>query len=178
MSSLKRFKARLVLTTAILAFLIGGCVYDPHHPHQHGSTVGAHHYYDPYDYYYYPGVRVYFHFSTGYYYYHDRTHWLRVRVLPSHIHLHPDHRVRLKIKSEKPYHRHSEHKKRYTPKVYPKPKADKKRSHKEREANRKKRSRVERESNRKKYEEHNKHKGRPDKSKGKKKDREKDKKKH
>ena len=111
--------------------LFAGCVYDPvyygppaypdYHPHY-------------YDYYYYPSVGVYFHFTTGYYYYRDHTHWVRARVLPPHIHLDVHNRVKIHVKSDKPYVKYPEHKRIYTPK--PDYKYDEKRSKREREANR------------------------------------------
>ena len=135
MVSVKRFKPRFVLVSVLLAFLIGGCVYDPHYHEPHGY---ADYHYDPYDYYYYPRVRVYFHFSTGDYYYHHRNRWNRARVLPPHIYLHPHDRVRIKIKSREPYLKHPEHRKKYVPRPRHEYKADKRSNVREREENRRK----------------------------------------
>ena len=133
MYRVKNLKARYVPISIMLAFLFGGCVYDPHY---NVPPPSARHYYDPYDYYYYPGVNVYFHFTTGFYYYHDRTRWIRTHILPPHIYIYPHDRVRIKIKSKEPYLRHNEHKERYTPRPMPKYKIEKKSSIKEREENR------------------------------------------
>ena len=117
-----------------LVFLFTGCVYDPHyrgppprHPHYH---------IDAFDYFYYPGIQVYFHISTGYYFYYVQGRWHRSRTLPVHIHLYPHDRVKLKIRADKPYLRHHEHRQRYQSRPHPKYKADPNSSLKEREANR------------------------------------------
>ena len=68
-----------------------------------------------FEYYYYPSVGVYYHFDTGYYYYYSKRRWIRTRYLPSHIHLHRDDRVRLRLKDRTPYLRHEEHRRTYKP---------------------------------------------------------------
>lgn len=65
---------------------------------------------DRYDYHYYPDVNVYFHVSTGFYFYRDHHHkWHKVHRLPVHIHLNHHNRQHLHIKHEKPYREHSPH---------------------------------------------------------------------
>lgn len=130
---IKRFKSKFALVSVLFAFLIGGCVYyPPHHdPHAH-----ADYYYDPHDYYFYPSVGVYFHFSTGYYYHHHHGRWIRTRVLPPHIRIHPRDRVHLKIKSKDPYLKHREHQKKYVKSPRPKYKVDERSNRQERESNR------------------------------------------
>lgn len=90
-------------------------------------------YYNPYDYYYYPSLNVYFHISSGYYYYRDGGTWIRVRTLPPRIYLDPVDRVRLIIKSDKPYLYHEHHRLRYTP--HPTYRRDIKRNQLERKSN-------------------------------------------
>lgn len=68
-----------------------------------------------YDYYYYPHVDVYFHVYSGYYYYVIGGAWRRTRVLPPHIHLDPRYRINLNIRDDRPYVRHSEHRRAYPP---------------------------------------------------------------
>ena len=90
-------------------------------------------YYYPYDYYYYPSMSVYFHISSGYYYYRDGRSWLRVRTLPPRFYLDPVDRIRLVVKSDRPYINHEQHRLRYTPR--PTYKRDVKRNQVERRSN-------------------------------------------
>ena len=123
---------RRILIPAVIAISLfsAGCVYDPvyYGPPPHSD-------YRPhiYDYYYYPSVGVYFHFTSGYYYYRDRQRWIRSRVLPPHIHIDSKSRVRIRVDADKPMVRHKEHVRTYKPR--PDYHSDKKRSIKEREAN-------------------------------------------
>lgn len=114
-----------------MSVVLAGCVYDPVYYGPPAYPAYHPHYYD---YYYYPYVGVYFHFTTGYYYYHDRGRWVRAKRLPAHIHLDVRDRVKLRVDSEKPYLNYPEHKRIYKPK--PDYRVDKERSMKEREANR------------------------------------------
>jgi hypothetical protein len=66
-----------------------------------------------YDYWYYPYWRVYFHIYTGWYFYHDRGHWRRVRRLPPHMRLDWRRRHLLNIRDRKPWQRHDEHRRKY-----------------------------------------------------------------
>lgn len=102
---------RLLAGGASLALGVGAgaCTYRNDYPRS-----GWYRYpYAYYDYYYYPGVNVYFHIYTGYYYYYDDGRWLRVRVLPRHIHLNPAHRRRFHIRSSHPYERNQEHRREW-----------------------------------------------------------------
>ncbi len=114
---MKRFLSRKVSLAAISATLLAGgalvaitgCADEYRvRPEPYRSV-----YYDPYDYYYYPDVSVYFHISSGYYYYRDGANWVRVRTLPAHFYLNDRNRVRLAIKSNKPYRYYKEHRTRY-----------------------------------------------------------------
>ena len=69
--------------------------------------------YSPYDYYFYPNVAVYFQISTGFYFYEDRGRWVRVRQLPSHIHLDARYRRQMVIRDPYPYVRYPEHARQY-----------------------------------------------------------------
>jgi len=72
-------------------------------------------YYHPYDYYYYPSWRVYFHISSGYYYYPNGVNWVKVRTLPPRYLLDARDRVHVVINSSKPYQAHSTHRVQYAP---------------------------------------------------------------
>jgi len=61
-----------------------------------------------YDYYYYPYTSVYFHISTGEYYYRTDGSWHRSRTLPRNIYIDPRDRVKLRISDPKPYAHNSE----------------------------------------------------------------------
>ena len=95
-------KLRIVVPAVLASFLFGGCIYDPVY---HGPPAYGHYHPHYYEYYYYPSARVYFHFSTGFYFYFTDGHWLRVKVLPAHIHIDPYDRVRITVDSDKPYTR-------------------------------------------------------------------------
>jgi len=71
--------------------------------------------YYPYDYYYYPYSSIYFHISTGYYHYYDGGSWVKVRTLPSRYILDSRDRVRIVVKSDRPYIAHNKHRTIYTP---------------------------------------------------------------
>lgn len=106
-----------IIPGILLAVLFTGCVYDPYYagppPHSHFRP-----YY--YDYYYYPGVRVYFQFTTGFYFYYDGRIWVRTKILPPHIHIDPHDRVRIRVDSDRPYLKHHEHREKYKPRYeYP-----------------------------------------------------------
>ena len=138
MSRSSMFKLWFVLQRAVFAVFIGssvllaGCVYDPFYygppPHSHYSP-----YY--YDYYFYPSVQVYFHFTTGYYFYRDGGVWIKTRVLPPRIKINAYNRIRIKAETDKPYLKFPEHNLKY--KQNPKYRVDKEKSLKEKEANQK-----------------------------------------
>ena len=122
------------IKAVFLTFTLGvsaGCVYDPVY---YGPPAYPDYYPHYYDYYYYPSVGVYFHFTTGHYYYHDHDRWIRTQVLPPHIHLDVHDRVKLRVESDKPYLKYQEHRRVYKPK--PEYRIDEQRNVKEREANR------------------------------------------
>jgi len=133
---MKRNTKNMVLFCALgfmlpgYSLLLTGCVYDPYY---YGPPPHSHYYPRYYDYYYYPSTQVYFHFTTGFYYYLDSGVWLKVKVLPPHIRIDARDRVRIQADSVKPYIMFPDHKRIYTPRPNYRP--DKERSLKEREAN-------------------------------------------
>ena len=93
----------------VLGFGLAGCTYP-------GDYAPATIYPYPgpyYDYYYYPGVNVYFHIHTGFYYYHHGGAWHHSRSLPGHIHLNRSHRRRIHIRERRPYDRNREHRRQH-----------------------------------------------------------------
>lgn len=110
---------RSFLVSLMLVMGLSACVYDPHY---YGPPAHRYYpYYYPYyyDYYFYPSARVYFQFSTGFYYYYYRDRWIRTKVLPPHIHVNPWERVTIRVDSDKPYLNYREHVKKYPPKPRP-----------------------------------------------------------
>lgn len=98
---------------ALGLMMVSSCIYDPYYygpPPYYSSTA-----YYPYDYYYYPSVRVYFQYSTGFYFYISNGIWTRSRVLPPHFRLNARDRVLLRIKSDKPYQQNPQHVEKYRP---------------------------------------------------------------
>jgi len=93
-----------------------------------------HYHPDYYDYYFYPYARVYFQFTTGYYFYWLDGRWVRSRVLPPQIHLDLYDRVKIKVQSDKPYTQFDEHTRLYK-KPSPGVRIDIEKSRKERDAN-------------------------------------------
>lgn len=98
-----------VLMTSAASISLTGCAayYDRPSPVYQRSV------YTPYDYYYYPSVQIYFNVATGYYYYRDGAIWLRTRILPSRYLLDSRDRVRVVIKSDKPYLWNEQHRATY-----------------------------------------------------------------
>ncbi len=76
-----------------------------------------------YDYYYYPGSRVYYNANSKYYYYPGGKKWNRTKRIPSNYRLKHKERVKVKVGSrDKPYLNNSSHRARYVPrKSYNKP---------------------------------------------------------
>ncbi len=115
-----------------LMLMTSSCYHDPYYhasyyygPPSSYHVVGT---YYPYDYYYYPSVRVYFQYSSGFYFYISNGRWIRNRTLPPHVRLNPSDRVFLRLKSDKPYHSNRQHVEKYRPhpKVKPTPSTDRK----------------------------------------------------
>ena len=104
-----------VISIGLMAGL-SACVYDPHYYYPPGHRYQPHYYPYYYEYYYYPGVSVYFQFTTGFYFYYSKNRWIRTKVLPPHIHLNPRNRVKIWVDNDKPYLKHKEHVKIYKPK--------------------------------------------------------------
>ncbi len=119
----------------LLTLTMSACVSNPPRYQAsvtYSSVPGG--YYEPWGYYYYPDVQVYFHVSTGDYFYLSGRRWLRTRVLPTYIHLDSHDRVKLRIENERPYLHHRQHVERYRPRPHyrPTPQQDRR----EREENR------------------------------------------
>lgn len=115
---------RAVFTLGI-TMMISSCFYDPHYygpPSYYGGAT-----YHPYDYFYYPSVRVYFQYSTGLYFYLSDGVWKRNRVLPPRFRLNPSDRVPLRIPGDKPYRLNPQHMDKYRPRpgIKPTPNRDK-----------------------------------------------------
>ena len=111
------FYLRKVVVAAAGALVVLGSVScshysPPSHAPAHGYRWHAH------DYYYYPGVHVYYHIYTGYYYYRSSDVWVKVKVLPRHILIGRRDRVKIRVKGKNPHSLHEEHRHRYEPKKY------------------------------------------------------------
>ena len=103
--TLRPIGRRIKIAIALgLSVTFAGCVYDPVY---YGPPAYPDYHPNYYDYYYYPSVGVYFHFTSGYYYYRDRDRWVRVKRLPPNIHIDAKDRVKLRIDSDKPYTKYS-----------------------------------------------------------------------
>ena len=114
MSQVHKFPLYLAAGVSMLG--LAGCVYDPYYPPpSSGYVYGAGPEVIYHDYYYYPSVQVYFHISTGYYWYLSGSRWIYTRYLPAHIHLHPRDRIKITAPRDRPYKYHQEHQKRYRP---------------------------------------------------------------
>lgn len=123
---------RYIVFLGIVSFsvFLNGCT---HGPPYYGPPPYYHYHPHAYDYYYYPRAQVYFHFTTGIYYYRDGGVWVTAKILPQHIHLDATNRVRIRVESDRPYIRFNEHNRIYKPQ--PDYRMDLDQSRKEREAN-------------------------------------------
>jgi hypothetical protein len=122
---------------AVLVTGTGGCTAY----YRDGPPVyRSEYYHHPYRYHYYPSTRVYFHISSGHYYYRDHDHWKRVRELPPKYRLDRRDRVRLWVDGDKPHSRHREHDGKYRPN--PHYKHDMKRDREERRYNKQRHERY------------------------------------
>lgn len=104
----------LVLGVVLLTGIAGCTAYYRDGPPVYSSAYYQH----PYHYHYYPSTRVYFHISSGHYYYRDGDHWKRVRELPTKYRLDRRERVRLWIDDDKPHSRYKQHSEKYRPKTH------------------------------------------------------------
>ena len=121
------------LAFVALILTLNACVVTGHpDTHIRGSLHG---------WYYYPDAQVYFHITSGNYYYRDGTKWVRTRTLPTRHHLDRHDRVPLWIDSDKPHVKHREHRERYTPR--PQYKRNKSRDPEERRHNQRMHERFE-----------------------------------
>lgn len=115
-------KSKLTRTLLVSIGVVTGlsaCVYDPYYHYPPGHHYYPYYYPYYYDYYYYPGVSVYYQFSTGFYFYFSNNRWIRSKVLPPHIHLDAWDRVTIRVESDKPYLKHKEHVLKYQPRPRP-----------------------------------------------------------
>lgn len=114
MKNSKLLSRIVVLFLASLFTGMAGCtivVGDGGPPHHAPAWGHRSHVY--YDYYYYPHAHVYYNVYTGYYFYLSGSSWISVRVLPRHIHIDRQDRVRLKLRDKKPYLKNREHREKY-----------------------------------------------------------------
>lgn len=147
----RSFVALLAIAIAI-AVGLQACTYVAH-PARPATQLHPPQYYD---YYYYPDVDVYYHIYLGSYYYRAGRNWVKVRVLPSHIHLDHQYRVPVHVMHDTPYVKHEEHWQKYRPRVKPRM---------GREEDRRVRDQMERRHNSRQYEEYHRKQGdegRPD----------------
>ncbi len=126
----------MVLGAVLLTGMVGCTAYYRDGPPVYRSSY----YHHPYHYHYYPSTRVYFHISSGHYYYRDHDHWKRARHLPPHHRLDRRDRVRLWIDADKPHSGHKAHREKYRPKAHYK--HDMKRDREERSFNRQRHERY------------------------------------
>lgn len=122
MLSVKSAPMLLAIACSIVLLTASGC-YDPYYvdgaagyqsgyQRPYAGTVVT--YQQPWnDYYYYPSAGVYFNYRSGYYYHQDRGRWHQVRRLPRHIHIYPRDRVNLRMRGDRPYLQHHEHRRKY-----------------------------------------------------------------
>ena len=109
------WKIKTLLLAGITITLLSSCVYGP--GYHHNVSV-----YYPYGYYYYPSVRVYFQYSTGFYFYLSKNNvWIRTKVLPPYIRLSASERVHIDVRGTKPYIYHKQHTEQYRPRPDYKP---------------------------------------------------------
>jgi hypothetical protein len=141
--------------TGLLVLLVGSglaaCRAEPYRPAPPYPHAYDYRWY-PYDYFYYPSVGVYFHIHTGYYWYRDHGHWVRVRRLPAHIVILARDRQRIRVEHGEPWRYHQRHLEHYRPRVVPRPDYRRPQIHE--------RNRVEREHNRRLHHEHQQRRGR------------------
>jgi hypothetical protein len=104
-----------VILIALAMLGMSGCaVYDrPYHPsYVHPIPSPGVTYYD---YWYYPGVQVYFDINRRVYFYYSSTGWVQVRVLPPALRARLGTHVPLRSRYTRPYVEHNEHYRRYPP---------------------------------------------------------------
>lgn len=136
MNSLTMSNRQSIRRYAVISMLLGlsvlltACAYGPGY---YGPPRHSHYYPHYHDYYFYPSARVYFHFTTGTYYYLDGTVWIKTGVLPAHIRIDASHRVKLRIDSDRPYSRFDRHISVYKPR--PNYRVEAEQNRREREAN-------------------------------------------
>jgi hypothetical protein len=110
-----RSRAAIAAAAAVALTVLSGCAYDVYHTSSYARTPAHYRPVYNYDYHYYPNTRVYFHLSSGYYYYRPYNTWLRVRTLPPNIYLAPQERVQIRVWTARPYVHHDIHRQRYHP---------------------------------------------------------------
>lgn len=98
----------ITLLSGSMLLAVSGCD-DGYRVRSAGVYSSSHSYYDPFDYFYYPSSRVYFNIASGNYYYPDGRYWRHVRKLPPRYHLDRRDRIRVRVKSDRPYIKHHDH---------------------------------------------------------------------
>jgi len=110
------------LGAGVLALVVigglAGCHAQPYRPAPPYPPAHAYNWY-PYDYFYYPRVQVYFHVSTGYYWYPRHGQWVRARQLPPGVVILPHDRVRIRVEQGEPWRYVQRHQQQYRPYVVP-----------------------------------------------------------
>lgn len=101
----------VVMGLALASVSLAGCTYSYYGEPGYVRHEPVHYY----DYYYYPSVGVYFHVYSGYYYYRRGSAWVRVKRLPSYIHLNQHDRRTIRSKDYRPYLKYDQHRKQYPP---------------------------------------------------------------
>ncbi|OOZ40301.1 hypothetical protein [Solemya elarraichensis gill symbiont] len=101
----------ILLTPLLLSACVVGTYYEDD---SYGyGTVYPGYTYGYNDYYFYPGIGVYFHIYSGDYFYIHNGHWIRRHSLPRLYHLHHKHRRHIVHQGGKPYHDYDKHKRKY-----------------------------------------------------------------
>jgi hypothetical protein len=113
-----RFIVGIVWRVSLISVLAAGITGCTTHYRDGPPVYSSAYYHYPYRYHYYPSSSVYFHLSSGDYYYRDTHHWKRVKKLPPKYHLDHHDRVPLWIDADKPHAKHKEHHRKYKPKSH------------------------------------------------------------
>lgn len=107
-----------LLLAGLLGASLGGCaVYDRPYASGYVQTMppaGIAYY----DYWYYPGVQVYYDINRHVYFYLGSSGWVEVRVLPPALRARLGHYVPLHSRYARPYRDYNEHRRKYPPNYY------------------------------------------------------------
>ena len=103
----------IIVLAIVVSTALPGCVAYPR-PYDSGGYVY-------FDYWYYPGIRVYYDIHRHIYFYPDGGNWIQVRVLPPELQAHLGTYVVIKSRYQQPYREFSEHHRRYPEHYYQPP---------------------------------------------------------